>query len=333
MRSSRGRLVIPPLRSRVARLTLALACAIVRTASAQTPEELGAARQLFKEAYKDEESKRYATALEKYKRVQQVKDTVPIRYRIGSAYEGLGRPVQAIAAYQSAIDMGQASGSDAEVAEVVQGARERVAALEAKVAHINVALSPSAPPDTEVRIDDEPVPREQMNDVRVNPGVHAVTATAPGRRPFRAQISLPEGGRAEMPVVLESAKEPPRPPEHGSSMKTAGIITAVAGGVLLAGGAVSLILRNRDIDELKRSCTGDGNLACPANRQDELQSAHDRALALGPLGVTLGAVGAVALGVGIVLVVTAPTEPAKSATFLAPSFTPGGGGGTMTRTF
>jgi hypothetical protein len=312
-------------------VVLALACATGRSAHAQTAEELGAARQLFNEALKDEESKRFGTALDKYKRVQQVKDTVPIRYRIGSAYEGLGRPVQAIAAYQSAVQMGQSNGSDA---DIVRAANERIAVLEGKVAHINITLSEHAPADTEVKIDDEPVPRESMNDVRVNPGVHAVTATAKEARAFRAQISLPEGGRAEMPVTLESTKEPPKPPPRGSSTKTVGLITAIAGGVLFAGGAVALILRNRDVDKLRSTCSGEGNsVACPAAQQDELQSAHDRALALGPLGVTLGTVGAVALGVGIVLVVTSPSEPAKAATFLAPSFTPGGGGITMMKTF
>jgi hypothetical protein len=238
--------------------------------------------------------------------------------------------VQAIAAYQSAVQLGQSTGSDP---DVVQGARARIDALETKVAHLAIALPPSAPADAEVRVDEEPVARDGLADVRVNPGVHAVTASSSKTRPFRANITLPEGGRAEMPVVLESAQEPPKPREAqtgGSTQKTIGFVTAIAGGALLAGGAVSLLVRNRDIDELKQSCPGG---ACPASRQDELQGAHDRAETLGPVGVTLAAVGTVALGVGVALLVTAPREPAKTTTLLAPAVAPAGGGVTMITSF
>ena len=38
---------------------------------AQSPEELKAARELFQEAFKDEQEKRYADALEKFQRVAE----------------------------------------------------------------------------------------------------------------------------------------------------------------------------------------------------------------------------------------------------------------------
>src|SRR5947209_6151194 len=54
-------------------------------------EELKAARELFQEAYKDEQEKRYAAALEKFQRVAAVKESGSVRYRIGSVLELLGR--------------------------------------------------------------------------------------------------------------------------------------------------------------------------------------------------------------------------------------------------
>ena len=53
-------------------------------AHAQSEEELNQARELFNEAYKDEQEKRYEEALEKFRRVAQVKESASVRYRIAS---------------------------------------------------------------------------------------------------------------------------------------------------------------------------------------------------------------------------------------------------------
>jgi hypothetical protein len=68
--------------------------------------------------------------------------------------------------------------------------------------------------------------------------------------------------------------------------------------VLVVSGIVVLGLRSAAISDLKDSCPG-GN--CPAAREDELRSTHDRAVAEGPIGGTLLTVGVVALGAAAVL--------------------------------
>jgi hypothetical protein len=298
-------------------LTVSLALAAVGAsgeARAQTAEELNAARALFAEGLKDESQKRFADALEKFKRVQQVKDTVPVRYRIGSAYEGLNKPVQAIDAYQGCVQMGESSPNDK---DVVAAARARIEALEPKIAHLAMTLPADAPADAEVQVDGETVPRERLGDVRLNSGSHVVTAKATDARPFKSQVTLSEGGRVELPIILAKKDAPlpaPPPPLKGdSSLKTIGLVSAIVGGALIVGGGVALIVRQSDISELKKSCP-DGN--CPVSRQSELQSRHDRAVTLGPLGITLGAVGIVAVGAGLTLF-----------------FTQDGGGVTMGKTF
>src|SRR5205085_8512487 len=74
---------------------------IPKSAHAQTNEELQAARELFQEAYKDEQEKRYDVALEKFRRVAAVKESAQVRYRIASVLESMNRLREARDAYRA----------------------------------------------------------------------------------------------------------------------------------------------------------------------------------------------------------------------------------------
>lgn len=299
---------------------------------AQSAAELAAGRQLFVEALADEESGKFAAALEKYRRVQGIRDTINVRYRIGTSLEGLGKVARAVDAYAAAVQLGNDSNADA---EVMRAARARLDVLRPRVAHVSVRVTPPAFADAEVSIDSEPVPAQSYNDVSVDPGAHVVTAQANGARPFRAQITLSEGGRADLAVVLEPFEVPPPPPppppsDDSGSYRTAGIVTGVAGGLLVIGGAVVLALRSRDISDLNESCPGG---RCPASREDELRSTRDRALLEGPLGAALLVTGAVGLGAGIFLFAVPGRNTTQAATRFVPSPTAQGAMLSVVRSF
>lgn len=270
------------------------------TAPAQSPPiaeaDLSAGRALFAEALEDEEHHRYAAALEKYQRVLKVRDTPSIRYRMGITYEGLGRITSAIDAYRVAVRSAAKTTADIEIARASQA---RIDALEPKVAHLALRPGASAVP-AEFRLDDEPVASEAIGDLRVDPGSHTVDAVAPGKQPFRAQITLSEGGRAEIPIAFEASPSPPavvqeqRSPSS-SSLRTVGVVMAGAGAAISVGGVVALVLRSNAISDLNASCP---NGECPRSREHELRDTHDRAVLLGPLGFVCVGVGAAALGTG-----------------------------------
>jgi hypothetical protein len=309
---------------------LAVGC-LVRggRASAQSPADLAAGRQLFVEALSDEEHGRFAEALAKYKRVQLLRDTSNIRYRMGSSLEHLGKLVQAVDAYTAAVRIGTEAGTTADV-EVVRAAQARLDALGPKVAHVALRLPSPPPVDAEVTVDGEPVAPQAFSDLPLDPGAHVVAATAKGARPFRTSVNLSEGTRLELPILLEPLPvEAPPPPPQTSSYRTIGIVTGAAGGVLLIGGVIVLALRSSAISTLKDSCPND---ACPASRQDELQSTHDRAKLEGPLGIALFATGAAALGTGVALFALSGSE-SKTASRLVPTPTARGGMLTFARVF
>jgi hypothetical protein len=302
-------------------------------ARAQAPADLAAARQLFADALADEEHGRYADALAKYKRVLAVRDTPNIRYRMGSSLEHLGRIVQAVDAYGAAVKVGTASGTPAD-AEVARAAQLRLDALAPRVAHVTLRLPTPPPAGAEVAVDGEPT---TLKEVPLDPGTHVVTASAPGAQPFRQQLDLTEGARVDVPIPLDvpitdTTPPPPPPPPPASEpapYRTAGVVTAVAGGVLLASGVVVLALRSSAIGTLEDACPGG---KCPESRRSDLQSTHDRAEIEGPIGVALVATGVAAAGAGVVLMVLGGSEK-KTALRIVPVATPTAGMLTLGRSF
>jgi hypothetical protein len=277
---------------------MAAAFFVGTAARAQSPEELAAGRQLFVEALADQEQGRFAAALEKFRRVQRVRDTVPVRYRLGSALEGLGKIALAVDAYASAIRLGNSTNAEP---EVVRAAQARVDALSPRHAHLTLRDPSGSLADAEVSVDGERVDPQALADLPVDPGTHVVTATAKGARPFRAPVTVSEGARLEVPITLEPVAPPPPPApasDSSSSLRTIGIVTGAAGGALVVGGLVVLALRSSAISDLKQSCPN-GN--CPAEREQELRDTRDRAVLEGPVGVALLVAGAAAVGTGIVL--------------------------------
>lgn len=295
-------------------------------------DDLAAGRKLFAEALDDEDHQRYAAALEKYKQVLQIRETVAIRFRIGATFEALGKINEALDSYKAAVRLGAGSAADAKLVHAAQG---RIDALEPKVAHLSIRLSPTVGKDAEVRVDDTPIPTDALNDVRLDPGPHVIVLAGSGGRSTRAEVTLSDGGRAELPLSLEPPPPPattpaPRPVGRDRSyLRTVGVVTGAAGGILVVGGVVALVLRSNAIAELNKSCP-DGN--CPASRQNELRSLHDRALLQGPLGGTLLGVGALAVGAGIVLF-TLGHDDAQTATRLVPTASSGGLSLTLTKGF
>src|SRR3954463_7695150 len=90
-------------------------CARARPAVAETAKEIIEARRLFSEALHDEEGKHFDVALEKFRRVQGVRDTIAIRYRIGACLEGLGRLHEASEAFAQVARGGTGAADDAEI--------------------------------------------------------------------------------------------------------------------------------------------------------------------------------------------------------------------------
>lgn len=292
----------------------------------QTEAELNAARRLFAEALADEHAGLHSTALEKFQRVQSVRDTQAVRYRIATCLEALGQLRAALAAYTST---SIASAADAESANIARASREKVDALSKRVARVVVTLPSNAPPDTTVKIDGETVqPNTIGTPIVVDPGPHEITATGTGAAPFHVQMTLPEGAQSTVEAALTvppppapELPKPPRPdkppspapvsppPESGGATSSAGVIFVTAGGLLLAAATAILLVRHSDIQSIENTCPGG---LCPVDQESQLESTRNQAVIEGPVGVGVGAAGLLAAGVGIYLLAT-HRSPARTA--------------------
>jgi hypothetical protein len=292
---------------------------------AQTEEELASARRLFTEAVTDQDARRYDSALEKFRRVAAVRNTANVRYRIASCLDALGRLAEAMGDYEQAARLGE---TDRSAVDAVRAASTRAAQLDRIVPRLVLVLPPDAPPQTEVRVDDVLVGAADLRDaLPLDPGHHTIVATAPGDAPFRAGVTLPEGGRVSISVTLEPAAppgpEPPAPPQAASTTVAtsplappdrttgrhapAGAWVAMGlGGALAVGSVVSFVLRASNLSTMNRDCTTAGaGLSCPQSRQAEVSSARNAAQVEGPLGIGLAASAVVAAGLGVWLWTTA----------------------------
>lgn len=292
-----------------------------------SPEELKAARELFQDAYRDEQEKRFAPALEKFQRVATVKESASVRYRIASVLASLGRLREARDAFR-ALAASKASLPPNEQ-EVADSSAERAQALDRRIPHIIVQLQEGSPPDARVTIDGAAIPASTTKrPFEVDPGEHVVQGSSKAADASESKVVLQEGGEVTVSVVLAArggrAKPLPTPgpqepegPPRGD--KTLAIVALGAGGVLLVTGVVLLAVRAGDISDLNKACRD----VCPSSNRTELEAKHDEAQLFGPLGVGFSVVGLVAAGAGAYLLFRPSPRPSAPANGMIPATAPG----------
>ena len=298
-------------------LVVALLASTPSVAFAQTPEELKQARELFQEAYKDEQEKRFEQALEKFRRVAKVRETAPVRYRIASVLESLERLREARDAFR-ALAASKPTLPAAEH-EVADSAAARAVEIDKRIGHVIVKLDSSWPADTRVTVDGGIVPGNPgPRGVEVDPGSHVIGAMSPKTGPAETTVTVASGGEVTVNLLPPGGGTNPTPPlgggtnsapppggdssqpsDSGSTTKTAGFVTLAAGGALFATGVVMLAVREGKISDIESACPND---VCPTATRVDVESARDGAETLGPLGVGFMIVGLVAGGVGTYLV-------------------------------
>jgi hypothetical protein len=284
--------------------------ALAPRASAQTNEELKAARELFQEAYKAEQEKRYPEALEKFQRVAKVKESASVRYRIATVLAAMGRLREARDKYRAlANDKPSLPASDHETAD---SAAEKANDLDKRIPKLVVSVPENAPPDTKVTVDGEPVAVTSTTPktVEVEPGEHVVAASAPGAAPYDRKVTVAEGA-GEVPHVVALEPEKKATPVQTVERRdnTLAWVALGGGGALLLVGGGLLLAREGAIDEIKTACPGN---VCPTSVRTQVEDDRDRAELFGPLGGTLAVVGLVAVGVGVYMLVR-PSEGGQRA--------------------
>lgn len=292
-----------------------LAFAQTQPATAQTR---GLAETLFREGRKLMKEKRFDEACSKLEESYRLDAAAGTLLNLGLCHEEQGKTATAWTELKESLYLAQ----KANRADRKKLAKERLDVLEPKLSRLTLTLAPGvAPGKITVRLDgvelgegafDTPLP--------VDPGERLLSVTAAGKKPWeqRLQIGAVADRQSVTIPVLEDelvpdAPGPIAPPVVKSEpgwQQPAGFVALGVGAVALGVGTYfgvrALSLGSESADH----CPGD---VCDAQGYAAYDDGRTAAMAS---NITVG-VGLVAVVAGVVLLLTAEDEPAKSA--LSPS--------------
>jgi hypothetical protein len=172
-------------------------------AAEPTSAEIAAARQLFADARAAEEAEDWTSAASKIRQAISIKETPGLRFHLAYCEEHLGMLVEALVDYERAEDAARSKNDDVE-----KKVGPRKEALRKRTPTITVLLAADMN-DAALAIDGHAVASTLIGKpIPQNPGKHHVVASAPGRRPYSADLALAEADSIVVTVALPAAMSP-----------------------------------------------------------------------------------------------------------------------------
>jgi hypothetical protein len=309
---------------------VAVALALTGRAGAQpeSPNSNVAAEALFEDARSLAAAGKYAEACPKFADSQRLGPSVSTLLNLANCWEKLGRTATAWATYREAASAANAAGRK----DYLATALRRADGLAPKLARLTVTIAPPAAPGLQVKRDGVAVDSAEWGTgIPVDPGPHAVEASAPGRKTWTVSVDVAQDGvqaSVTVPVLDEAPAEappaspagaatpaatpvslagaPPSPdttaPNTGNAQRIVGAVLAGAGVVGLGvGGLLALGAKNKYDDSLGHCETSNPNLCSPEGLQQRNDARSEGNVAT----VFVGAGGAL-LVAGAITWFTAP---------------------------
>lgn len=242
-------------------VVLTLSMAAPGLASAQEPApaadaDTARADALFEEARALMASGDHAAACPKLEESQRIRPGIGTLFNLADCHEKTG---QLVLAYKEFTEVAERT-KVALQADREKIARERLAALEAKVPRVIVAV-PDDRRDAKVAIDGQDLPATGWNVPQpLEPGDHVVTASLPDRKkPFEQRFTVAAG---DAPVTITIGEEGVASGDAGGKRNTGLIVT---GSILMGVGLVGAAVGSWQFQEGREGAglaTGIGGLAC-----------------------------------------------------------------------
>jgi len=315
--------------------TLALTCLVgmawVGHARAQERDP-AAAQALFDQARTLMNAQRFDAACPKLEESQRLDPGIGTQFNLASCYEQQGKLASAWANFLEVVSIATATGQDARA----QAATRRASLLERRLPRLEIVVPTKArAAGLQITRDDVIVGEAQWSvAVPVDPGLHAIEVTAPGRRAYSGAARAAEGAIVtfEVPVLESVEAEPvavaPAPgraavtetappgatsparelePSGRSGGPSALVIgLGVAGVVALAGGGVLGFLASGKDADSKDECRPDDANLCSKRGVD----LRDDAFLFATLStVAFAAGGAAVLTAGVLWLTADTAEP------------------------
>ena len=304
-----------------------------------------AAEALFEEGRRLIAERKAAQACPKFLESQRLDPSPSTLLNLGSCYERIGKTASAWATYREAASAANALNRPT----LVTVAQHHASAIEPDLARL--AITPSTPVEgMEITRDGQQVGRGEWEvAVPVDPGTITIEAFAPKKKKWSATIEVTQPGKTvtvTLPALEDAPPEPPgavQGPTTTTSAEMGGPVSydtvspspgrvawqkptaLVAGGVGVAGlalGTVFVLKAKSKYDDSLAQCPTSNNL-CTAQGV----SLRNDARSAGNIATVAYAAGAVSLGTGLVLWLTAPKSSEKPRTSAEVHVAPSPGGG------
>jgi hypothetical protein len=275
----------------------------------------------------------FDTAADRFERANDVLGAPTFLVRLARARVGQGRLVEAYETYRKVIREGVAADAPEAFRRALAEAKVEVKAVEPRLAWISVNVVGANPDVVEVRLNNAVIPRSALGAQRpVDPGTLQVRATAEGYRTAEAEVQLAEGEHLpaielrmialprQQSAIAVNESDVVMTHDGGEpafiSQSTLGYLTLGLGGVGLAvGGVTGLLAINARQDLLDLCPDRDGKYCLVADdasgskRTKAEQDKRDMDLFASTATISFIAGGALA-ATGLILLITAPDDPA-----------------------
>jgi hypothetical protein len=344
----------------LAATVVAISLALPAGARAEPKGDVARADALFNAGKALLDAGQYADACAKFAQSKQLAPGLGVTLYLADCYERIGRTASAWTEFRSA--EGLARERNDKRADVARG---RAQALEPKLDRLTISVAPTVPlAGLQVLRDGAPVSQEEWGlAVPVDPGDHVVVVSAPGHNgrtigahvgpeypTATVRIESLDDATATGPAPSATATAPVAPPiANPTTARTpseagpggpetpgdAGLIRRRVGVGLVGAGAVGVVVGSifGIVAKSKLNQSNDG----PCDASDHCDptglSLRQSASSAATVSTISFAVGAAALGAGIVLYVTAPRTPTATGMVIAPAPLAGGGGAIFRASF
>ena len=239
---------------------------VVATARPAHAQASAAAEQLFQDARKLADAKRYSEACPKFLASQKVEPAIGTLLNLADCYEKNNQLASAWAKFHEAIALAQRSNKP----QREQTAKERADKLEPRLIKLTILAHASG---LDVKLDGTSIDSAALGSpIPVDAGKHRIEATASGKKPFTKDVEVNEKAKnpsVDIPPLEDEPKpvveapappSPTEPPPEGakswSTQKTLGVVAAGVGVVGIGVGAFFGIRTSSKWNDAKGRCSG-----------------------------------------------------------------------------
>lgn len=214
--------------ARRAFIPAALVVAIVVStprASAQDALDPAAAREHLTQGYKLKQQGQLRDALPHFVESLRLDPKLKTTINLADCEEKLGMLVEAQSHWIMARDRAGREGDD----RVKQEAEQRVSSLGTRMPRLNIQFAPGVPADAQVYRDEVMLGRVSLGTaLPTNPGEHKISVRAPGHEDTKYSVKLSERDNKTLTVdVGPVSKTPPKPPSDGAPVAAAAPVAGV----------------------------------------------------------------------------------------------------------